>query len=537
MNSIIQKIISPQQCAFIKGGNIHEQVLLAYEMVNEMNIKRRGGNVGLKLDISQAYDTLSWNFLTSTMKKYGFSDKFCHWIHVLLQTTKISIILNGGPIGYFGVGRGVIQGDPLSRIIYILAADTQDGKIQPMVIRRGIYPSHIFFADDIFIFCNGCKTTLLHLKNLLLEYQNASCQVVSADKSKCFVDGTTPTRQNQIVELMNMRLSSFPDKYLGVILVQGKFKAEHLWAFLDMLQRRLASWIGLCLISKKEWVLQDFENNSRWIVGKGDNISVWKDPWILESSILSHFPTTDNIQQHINMKVSELIQNNTWVIPEEILTFINIDDLPPLSLKEDKLIWIGNQNGEFTVSCAVNAVRTKQPKMKWKVKTVRAIECFFYLPEDGITLLCCDGASRGNPCYSGYGFIARDSSGNFLTAESGGLGITTNFVAEILGTISALEWALIHLKDKLIINSDSTAAINAFMKNNLPLFVLSRWQIICNKVKSIHFNHVYREINFSANFFSKKGVYLDKGKSVKFATRPPNMLKMEFPGTPYYIFA
>ncbi|XP_026451546.1 uncharacterized protein LOC113351841 [Papaver somniferum] len=50
---------SQQQYAFVKNRNIHEKILLASELVNEMSTIRRGGNVGLKLDISQAYDTMS----------------------------------------------------------------------------------------------------------------------------------------------------------------------------------------------------------------------------------------------------------------------------------------------------------------------------------------------------------------------------------------------------------------------------------------------------------------------------------------------
>ncbi|XP_026399009.1 uncharacterized protein LOC113294849 [Papaver somniferum] len=59
ISKYLPKIISPQQCAFIKNRNIHEQFLLASELVNELSVKRRGGNLGLKLDISQAYDTMS----------------------------------------------------------------------------------------------------------------------------------------------------------------------------------------------------------------------------------------------------------------------------------------------------------------------------------------------------------------------------------------------------------------------------------------------------------------------------------------------
>ncbi|XP_026428491.1 uncharacterized protein LOC113324385 [Papaver somniferum] len=223
MRNLLQKIISPQQCSFIKGRTIHEQVLLTSKLVNEMNTNRRGGNVALKLDISQAYNTVSWDYLIAVLKKYGFSERITNWILVLLKTTKFSIMVNGSPVG------------KLTQLI-------QERKIQPMVIRKGIFPSHLFFVDDIFIFCNGCKQTLVNLKHLLIEYQNASGQLVSAAKSKIFVDGTSGTRKTQIAKCMNMKLSDFPDKYLGVLLVKGKVKTEHLWSFVEMLQKRLATW-------------------------------------------------------------------------------------------------------------------------------------------------------------------------------------------------------------------------------------------------------------------------------------------------------
>ncbi|XP_026383552.1 uncharacterized protein LOC113279054 [Papaver somniferum] len=68
----LSNLISPQQYAFVKNRNIHEQILLASELVNEMSTIRRGGNVGLKLDISQAYDTMSWEFLYRALKKLDF---------------------------------------------------------------------------------------------------------------------------------------------------------------------------------------------------------------------------------------------------------------------------------------------------------------------------------------------------------------------------------------------------------------------------------------------------------------------------------
>lgn len=86
----------------VNGKSIHEQVLLATELVNVMKIKRRGGNVGLILDISQVYDSMmSWDFILKVMIMFGFSDSWCRWLRTKLESAKISVILNGGPKEFF----------------------------------------------------------------------------------------------------------------------------------------------------------------------------------------------------------------------------------------------------------------------------------------------------------------------------------------------------------------------------------------------------------------------------------------------------
>ncbi|XP_026411895.1 uncharacterized protein LOC113307627 [Papaver somniferum] len=97
LEKVINKVVSPQQGAFIKGRTIQEQVALASEMINEIDIKRRGGNFGLKLDITQAYDSLSWKFLFQSLHSFGFSDEVLQWLQVLLKSARVSVLVNGGP--------------------------------------------------------------------------------------------------------------------------------------------------------------------------------------------------------------------------------------------------------------------------------------------------------------------------------------------------------------------------------------------------------------------------------------------------------
>ncbi|XP_026383640.1 uncharacterized protein LOC113279150 [Papaver somniferum] len=146
ISTMIDKMVSVQQSAFIKGRNIHEKIVLASELVNELDIKRRGVNVGLKIDITQAFDSISWNFLFEVLKRFGFSVRSINWLRKIFESAKISVLVNGGPCGFFEVRRGLRQGDPLSPILFVLVEEVlsrnisklvQIGKIQAMVNRDG----------------------------------------------------------------------------------------------------------------------------------------------------------------------------------------------------------------------------------------------------------------------------------------------------------------------------------------------------------------------------------------------------------------
>ncbi|XP_026450722.1 uncharacterized protein LOC113350825 [Papaver somniferum] len=580
----------------------------------------------------------------------------------------MSIMLNGGPIYFFGVSRGLKQGDLLSPILFILAQDVlsrnihqlvMERKIQPIVIRNGIHPTHLMFADDIFLFCNG--------------------------------DGTSETRKRQIATYFQMDLSAFPDKYLGVFLAQGKMKSIRIWYLVDYMHLRLASWSGKILnfqarltlygnaeerkcitlkwdnvcTSKKEgclgirkledvnkallmkllwkilncqdewanfflakymdkngkwitfyrkssvwngirWVLPEFIENTKWIVGNGAKVSLWNDRWIFEEPICRLFPNHPYIAFHPYLKVQELIVDNHWCFHEGFFQFFIIDQLPVLKEGEDFLIWSNTHSGVFTVSDAINKIRLHQPKLHWykkiwnpavlpstsasyqavelafsaytamvefwflsneiyyddvkpvlskiqgteneksilqffniqvrKIRRTRIIEIFFYLPNENDLLLCCDGAARGNPGNAGYGFVVRNHVGAFIFAESGGLGITTNYVAEFISCIKALEWEVEQQSVQLILQSDSSMCVTALQKQKLHWLLLARWQKIMDSIYSITFRHAYREVNFSADHFAKKGTRLQKGQIMSFNERPSNLQRLESPGQPYYRF-
>ena len=112
----------------------------------------------LKLDISKAYDKLSWKFMKEIHEAYGFHWEWVWWIMNIASTTFFSILLNGSPTKMFQPSRGIIQGNLLSPFIFILVVEGLSRVIKDKVEKRELKGlnlhtiseviSHHQFVDD-----------------------------------------------------------------------------------------------------------------------------------------------------------------------------------------------------------------------------------------------------------------------------------------------------------------------------------------------------------------------------------------------------
>ncbi|PKU62204.1 integrator complex subunit 11 [Dendrobium catenatum] len=100
LTTILPKIISLNQTGFVKGRSISDNVLLAQELVNDINSKVPGGNIVFKLDITKAYDNLDWNFLYKILSLFGFSQDFILLIRNSVDNCFFSVIINGRNHGF-----------------------------------------------------------------------------------------------------------------------------------------------------------------------------------------------------------------------------------------------------------------------------------------------------------------------------------------------------------------------------------------------------------------------------------------------------
>lgn len=66
---LLPGFIFESQYAFVPGHSITDNVLVVFELLHFMKHKKSGGEgaVSLKLDVSKAYDRVSWHFLKHQM--------------------------------------------------------------------------------------------------------------------------------------------------------------------------------------------------------------------------------------------------------------------------------------------------------------------------------------------------------------------------------------------------------------------------------------------------------------------------------------
>ncbi|CAJ2636364.1 unnamed protein product [Trifolium pratense] len=209
--------------------------------------------MAMKIDIKKSFDTLDWSFLLKVLQAFGFNHKFCSWISTILHSAKLSLLVNGKIVGFFGCSRGVRQGDPLSPLLFCIAEEVlsrhfsllvDDNKLSCITSGRTILPSHSIFADDLMIFCKATKKNARNIHDLLEEYGANSGQRVSPHKSKLYAGSISSTGLNTLSNTLGFSLGSLPFDYLEVPIFKGKPKKNHLQALADRVKSKLASWKG-----------------------------------------------------------------------------------------------------------------------------------------------------------------------------------------------------------------------------------------------------------------------------------------------------
>ncbi|CAM8936846.1 unnamed protein product [Rhodiola kirilowii] len=253
LTNILKRVISQEQSGFLEGRNIHDCIGMAHDMVRDINIKSFGGNIMMKIDMSKAYDRISWRFILKMMAAMGFSEKWIDLIYRNISNCWYSVLWNGTSYGFFKSNKGVRQGDPLSPSLFILGMEYLSRLINE-AIRKGklvAYKTkgcrttfhHLMYADDLLIFSNGHTRSVNNLMKIINRFCELSGQQINSDKSRVFFSKLIGIERIKTI-LQNTKFSegSFPTRYLGAPLYPGRTRVSYFKYLEDSIRSKITGW-------------------------------------------------------------------------------------------------------------------------------------------------------------------------------------------------------------------------------------------------------------------------------------------------------
>jgi hypothetical protein len=231
LQEIIMRLIHKNQYGFIRSRSIHDCLAWAFEYLHICKMSKKE-MVIIKLDFEKAFDKIEHHAILEILKHKGFGERWMGWIRNILSSGTSSVLLNGLLGKVFHCKRGLRQGDPLSPLLFVLAADLLQSIINdaknnnllslPIPQRAGCDFPIVQYADDTLLVVEACPRQLQTLKELLQVFSSSTGRKVNYSKSVMVPLNPEDYKLSQLSRAFGCQTGSLPFTYLGLPLGTNK---------------------------------------------------------------------------------------------------------------------------------------------------------------------------------------------------------------------------------------------------------------------------------------------------------------------------
>ncbi|GJT90597.1 RNA-directed DNA polymerase, eukaryota, reverse transcriptase zinc-binding domain protein, partial [Tanacetum coccineum] len=215
--TLVPKISTPKKVSDFRPiacCNITDNLLLSQELLKGYDCKKGPKRCSMKIDIQKAYDTVDWGFLEDTLRLFWISSQ------------------NGNmDYGFYGSFNLILQ----QKI-------KEDGCFKYHFGCKRLKITHLSFADDLLVLCNGDANSVKVIKKALDSFSKVSGLHPNLGKSIIFCGNMDKGDIERILHILPFKQGKLPMRYLGVPLVAKKIGVKDCKCLLDKIKDRISCW-------------------------------------------------------------------------------------------------------------------------------------------------------------------------------------------------------------------------------------------------------------------------------------------------------
>lgn len=168
------------------------------------------------------------------MKLKGFPDLWCDWIIKVVKGGHVGVKVNDNIGPYFMTHKGLIQGDPLSPLLFDIVTDALSILVERAKehgLIKGLVPEFVenglailqYAYDTIFLMLDDYEGAK-NIKWILCLFEQMSSLKINCHKSNLYCFREAVPKQDKYCEILTCKMGTLPMKYLGIIMNKTRLR-------------------------------------------------------------------------------------------------------------------------------------------------------------------------------------------------------------------------------------------------------------------------------------------------------------------------